>query len=117
MHVAASRSCLADTGWVQLALPARNRNQLDTTRSVLGAAAFVSMNMGIGVANNAVIGLAQACQGQRIGGCAGHDQKDPAIGLEELLETRLSTRGPVVIAVGISVSLIGCLQGFQCLGT
>ncbi len=101
----------------QLAVGALGGQQLGTVGEELGAAALVRLDVRQLMADDGVVRLAQRGQRQRIGGGAIEDEKDFAIGLEQIADAVAYALRPGIVAVGglvaAAVRFQEVLQGFR----
>ena len=79
-------------------------------REELGRAAFVGFDVGDFVAKNAMVGLAKGSQGERVGRGPVENEKDFALGFEDLANQVGRIFGPAVVAVAQRVARIGFSQ-------
>ncbi|MNE46627.1 hypothetical protein D3C80_1409750 [compost metagenome] len=93
--------------WRQLAVDAGRRQQLGAVGEKLRRTAFVGFDVGGLGADHAVIALAQRRQGQGVGSGAVESEEHFAVGFEQLAEVLRCTLGPLVVAVGAVVAVVG----------
>lgn len=99
----------------QLAVDAGRRQQLGTVGEELRRTAFVGLDVGGLGADDAVVALAQRGQGQGVGSGTVEGEEHLAVGFEQVAEVFRGALGPLVVAVGAIVAVVGlfhCCPGF-----
>jgi hypothetical protein len=116
VDVAAPGDDLAHALRGQLAVPVRREQQFRAVGEEFRRTALIGGDMGRVGADNALIGLAQRRQSQRIGCRAVEDEKDFAVGLEHRAQAVAHRQCVVVIAIGGLEAPVGGVergQGFR----
>ncbi len=110
VDVLALEGHLADRLGGQLAVDAAGGEQLGAVGKELRRTALVGFDVGGLGADDAVIALAQRGQGQGVGGSAVEGEEHLAVGLEQLAEVLGGPFGPLIVAIGALVALVGLLH-------
>ncbi|MNC26131.1 hypothetical protein D3C75_742520 [compost metagenome] len=107
VDVLALQRHFADRLWCQLAVDAGRGQQLGAVGEELRRTALVGFDVGGLGADHAVVALAQRGQGQGVGGGAVEGEEHFAVGFEQLAEVFRGAFGPLVVAVGAVVAMVG----------
>ncbi|MNP18231.1 hypothetical protein D3C76_1107040 [compost metagenome] len=91
----------------QLAVDAGRGQQLGAVGEELWRAALIGFDVGGLGADHTVVALAQRGQGQGVGGGAVEGEEHLAVGFEQLAEVFRGAFGPLVVAVGAVVAMVG----------
>jgi len=105
-----------DGGGGEFAVGAGEREELAAAGEELGGAAFVGVDVGDLVAEDALVTLAEGGEGEGIGGGAVEDEKCFAVGFEEIAEELAGAGGGGVVAVGGDGAGVGGVDGGEGLG-
>jgi len=102
---------------IQFAVRAGDVQDFGAIGEKFRGAAFIGFHVGQFVADDAVIGAAERCQGQGVGGRAVEYEENLAIGFEGLADTGTGLLGPDVVAVGGDEAPVGLIHGLPRFGT
>ena len=99
MEIGAFLHDALDGGGVNLAIRARHEQHLGTAGEKFGCAALGGFHMRVFMAHDAVVGLAERGQRERIGGGAVEDKEHFALGLEKFADEVGGALRPGIVAV------------------
>ncbi len=100
MQVALFQDRRSNRGEVELAIRARDRDELRAAGEEFRPATLVRLDVGVFMAENAVIGAAELCERETVGRGAVEDEKNFAVGLEDFAHQLGDAARPLILTVG-----------------